>query len=348
MYCKNCGNKLNEGSNFCGSCGTPVNNTNQSVTLVPNVAPSQPIKSSKAPLIVAIIIFVIMIISFFVVFGIIIITTVLEEVDNYPLDNIGEQITTKKLINNDVSLEYSAEWIEFPDEDNIKIIQKATQTIKLGYSTSDYYYTTDKAAEEIKTELTEKGAIVLEDFQNTTINGLTWKKLVCELNNNKYLFLVYSNKYDIYVFSYQATNSESYSANIAEVEKIYKTLKLDTSKQKQAEKNAKAKLIGEWDWGISGYFVIENDKIYVYKDSSKSLDNVFYGTYTADDKIATYGTGYAEGMYVVMTVEKYYVDGKEITIKNNKIDFAFSPNNDGTYTIKNMSTYNSNIATKVK
>lgn len=367
MYCKKCGNQVSEGAKFCGTCGAPVENnlnnqnisTNQVAGPTPaynqNINYAQPTNqssnSNKAILIISIIIigFVFVAVVNIGIFAIIF-SVEKESESNTRIDNIGETVNEKSLINRDMSFEYDSSWRQQADENNIKIISKKNEKIKLGFSTSNYYYTTSQAAEGVKKDLVDSGATIIEDLEDITINDLVWKKLICEIDNNKYLFLIYSNKYDLYIFTYVASDSEVYDKGISEAEKIYKTLKLDTSSQEEAEKNAKAKLIGEWDWGISGYFVIENDKIYLYKDSSKSMDNVFYGTYKADDKIATYAAGYAEGMFVTMTVEKYIMNGEEVKLNSgsNQIEFAFSPNGDGTYTIKNMNTYSSNKATKVK
>lgn len=382
MYCKNCGNQLNEGAKFCGICGTPVvqdNNINnqgvnqtsieQTATQIPqqnfqqpvvdqfqqqnfqqpvayNQAPAKP--ASKAPLIIVIILVVIFGFFFVGAIGLAVYITIanegLEEILNDY--NSSEKIT---LVHHDISFEYNDSWTKQPEDNGIIALTRTNETIKIAYDTSDYYYTTTSLTTSVKKSFEDEGFTIVEDAKEITINNQKWQMFICENDDYRILALVLANDYDQYAFTYTA-KSTNFDDGMSNIEKIYKTLKLDTSKQKESEKKAKEKLIGEWDWGISGYFVIENDKIYLYKDSSKSMDNVFYGTYTADDKVATYAAGYTEGMHVIMTVEKYYFDGEErdLNSNSNKLEFVFVPNNDGTYMIKNMVSYQYNTATKVK
>ena len=123
---------------------------------------------------------------------------------------------------------------------------------------------------------------------------------------------------------------------------------MDNSEEIKGEEEAKKVLIGEWDWNTTGYFVFTKDKVYLYESSKKSMDNVYYGTYTADNKIATYASGYVDGIHIIMTAEKYYLDGKEQTITNNQLEFTFTKNSDGTYTVKNLTAGISGKATKIK
>ncbi len=367
MYCRKCGNQVNEGAKFCGACGTAIEVVNGNVQNtntvnieqpVNTVYPQQPVYNqpinqpqqtgaNKAPLIVAIVIIVLFGIMFCFIMGIAIFGAIIGSDYDYHYEANTDM---RKLVYNDIEFEYdNSIWSE-ESEDDWKFITKSTGKIGLSYETSDYFYSTSSLAKVMKEEIESDGGILIGNIEDITINGQVWSKIVCRYENTKYLFLLFANKYDTYIFSYMPRSEYVYDAEIKDIEKIYKTLKLDTTKQEQSEKIAKSKLIGEWDWGISGYFVIENNSIYLYKDSSKSMDNVFYGTYTASDKIPTYAAGYVEGMTLIMTVEKYNVDGIEQKIdgNSNQLEFAFSPNADGTYTIKNMNTYSSNTATKIK
>ncbi len=369
MYCRNCGNKINEDAKFCGICGTAVvmdnnviaQNHAQSATQ-PNVGqpipqqsfqqgnvytPQTPTKSSKAPLIIAIIAIVVFFFLCFSAIGLAVYIAIASENIEETIDN--NYLGKNTLVQHDVSLEYDNSWTKHPEEDGIISLTKSNETIGLAFDTSKYYYTTASLTTSVKEAFIDEGNIILEDIKEITINNQKWQKFICEKGNIKTLVLVIANNYDQYAFTYSAKDT-IFDYEMYNIEKIYKTLKLDNTKQIESEKKAKEKLIGEWDWGVSGYFVIDDDKVYLFKDSSKSMENVFYGTYTADDKVATYATGYTEGMHIIMTIEKYYYDGEEVEINNNsnKLEFVFVPNKDGTYMIKNMVSYQSNTATKVK
>ena len=115
-----------------------------------------------------------------------------------------------------------------------------------------------------------------------------------------------------------------------------------------SEAIAKSKLIGEWDWGKRGYFVITDNEIYLYKDSSKSKSNVFYGTYTAKDGIPAYADGTKDGMKVFSNYIGGFVDGEKFVMSTPEREYAFEPNSDGTYTITDVLSNATGVASKVK
>ena len=87
----------------------------------------------------------------------------------------------------------------------------------------------------------------------------------------------------------------------------------------------------------------------MYQDSTKDKNNVFFGTYVADNKLKTYAAGYVDGYEVIMTIEEFYQNGEKLdTSSLSKFNYAFAPNADGTYTIKNLTNGLSGIAKKVK
>ena len=140
-----------------------------------------------------------------------------------------------------------------------------------------------------------------------------------------------------------------YAAEIKDVSEVYNTLNIDNTEDILSEEEAKDKLIGEWDWGSQGYFVIDENMIYLYKDSSKDINNLIYGTYKADNKIMTYGAGYADGIYVLMTIKDFYIDGERLNdATGSQFEFAFIEGADGTYIIKNINTGASGIAEKIR
>lgn len=345
MYCRNCGNKLNEDSKFCGKCGYQVSD-NVINNVMPNMPPAPP-KTNKTAIAIAIgygaFLVLIFIISFLITF-----IAAFSEGFDYEEDNT--QTGIKTLVNEELSFKYeSSIWQETESEEpNAKVVANYYSAIAIGVTSSNYYYTTHKFAEEQKKYFINQGAVILEDLEEIEINNQIWEKLVYKNNGYIIFELFLSNDYDNYSFAYTAMTMSTYEEEQDELENVYMTLKLDTTEQEESEKKAKENLIGEWDWGTSGYFVIEDEKIYLYKDSTKDLANVFIGTYNAKDKIATNAAGYVDGMYILFTIDEYYVEGNKVELSANQMEFAFTPNQNGTYTVDNLNSYNTGIATKVK
>lgn len=110
-------------------------------------------------------------------------------------------------------------------------------------------------------------------------------------------------------------------------------------------------LIGEWDWGIGGYAVINADgTMYVYQDSSKNSQNFFGGTYKISDKVETASGGYLSNSYkIILTINEFQENGKIINEAIGKQNiFVFSPNSEGYYDVYNYRTDSYNRATRVK
>ena len=124
----------------------------------------------------------------------------------------------------------------------------------------------------------------------------------------------------------------------------------DKKDDDEKEVSAKEKLLGEWDWGNLGYFVFTKDnELYLYKDSSKSKDNVVIGTYSASNGIQTNAAGMKDGITVIASYEEFYLDGtKQASMKSPKRQYAFELKSDGSYYVTDLATYSSGAANKIK
>lgn len=254
----------------------------------------------------------------------------------------------------DLYLNYYSDWSKdnLNSDENKKVLKKDDMTIEITYSTSNIYMTTEQFADSL-IKAYKNHYTILSDKSEVEINQNTWIKIkymeefLGEKTISSQLFL--ADDYNYYSFTFTA-EEEDYYDEIFRVKKIYNTLKLDNTKDELSSKDAKLKLVGEWDLGKKGYLVIEDkdNKFYLYKDSSKSMDNVYFGTYNCDNKIKTYAAGYADGLYLELTIDEVYMDGKKTEAKNNRVDYAFTPSNNGTYQVKDMVTYDIFTAKKVK
>jgi hypothetical protein len=126
--------------------------------------------------------------------------------------------------------------------------------------------------------------------------------------------------------------------------------KVNEKEDEPKEVSAKDKLLGEWDWGKLGYFVFtEDNELYLYKDSSKSMDNVVVGTYTASNGIQTNAAGMKEGITIIASYEDFYLDGvKQDSMKSPKRQYVFELKSDGSYYATDLATYSSGALKKIK
>ena len=225
-------------------------------------------------------------------------------------------------------------------------VSKSNCLVGLMYSKNDYYITTEAFAKQHKDGYINQGYKIVEDLEKITINGNEWFKLVVNEPNSTALQLFFVKGYDAYSFTYKAVSSDYY-ANLQYAQEVYNTLKYDNSSDLASQQNGKRQLIGEWDWDRSGYVVADSDRIYVYRDSSKDPQNVYYGTYVVYDRIMTYGEGYIEGLYLMINVERSIING-QVSDEKYQLEFALIPNNDGTYTLKKIGYDAQVIVRKVK
>lgn len=273
------------------------------------------------------------------------------------LDDDYEYVTSNELSETisvqDLYLNYYSDWSKdnLNSDENVKVLKKDNMVIKVACSTTDVYMTTEEFADTLIEDYKNLYKIIdkskVEINQNTWINVEYMEESLGKKILSSQLFL--ADDYNYYSFTFTA-EEEDYYDEIFRVKKIYNTLKLDNTKDELSSKDAKSKLVGEWDLGKKGYLVIEDkdNKFYLYKDSSKSMDNVYFGTYNCDNKIKTYAAGYADGLYLELTIDEVYMDGKKTEAKNNRVDYAFTPSNNGTYQVKDMVTYDIFTAKKVK
>lgn len=225
------------------------------------------------------------------------------------------------------------------DSGEIKAIEHKENKFRIVsvYSESNYYVTTANLAKSISDSLKDAGITPKEN----TVGE--WAEIQYEGETGTVVQRFYADNYDTYSVTFMYTNE----ADVNEAEKVFSNIKFDDTAKKQSEKIAKEKLIGEWEWKNNGYFVIDEEKLYYFMDSSKDMNNVRYGTYEATDKVATYGSGYINGMTVIVDYEKSVMDG-EVIGTSGKGEFVFIENADGSYSIQNMVTSGKGPITKVK
>ncbi|MBQ4634237.1 MAG: zinc ribbon domain-containing protein [Bacilli bacterium] len=370
MFCKNCGSNINPGARFCTSCGTPTENNSldHQQPVVNNIESDslnyqQPVvndiksdslnyqqsvtsyenkKSNNKTVFWIILVLVIAALS---IFGLFKLSQSLIS-DMFSSGEIGlEELKLK-----DVSFTYdSSIWPYKASTTNNTSsvgVSKSNCLVGLMYSKNDYYITTEAFAKQHKDSYINQGYTIVEDLEKITINGNEWFKLVVNEPNSTALQLFFVKGYDAYSFTYKAVSSD-YHANLQHAQEVYNTLKYDNSSDLASQQNGKRQLIGEWDWDRSGYVVANSDQIYVYRDSSKDPQNVYYGTYVVYDRIMTYGEGYIEGLYLMINVERSIING-QVSDEKYQLEFALIPNNDGTYTLKKIGYDAQVIVRKVK
>lgn len=265
---------------------------------------------------------------------------------------INKQVEETLTLSN-ISINYDNSWKldEINTTEQKKVIKKGNSKIVMVVTSGKIFYTTEQFTKKIQQEYEEMYNDV-KIGEEQIINNNTWITIEYsyDKNNKKYQSIQYFliDDYDQYSVSYVTYDTE-YLDMLNEAIDIINTVKLDTTQKKLDEEEAKKELVGEWDCGKTGYFVFNEDgTYYFYKDSSKSMDNVIIGKYSATNKIKTYASGYTEGIYILCDIEKGIMN-KETYIKpNNKIDYAFIPSEEGKYKCKNLVNYSTFEAIKVK
>ncbi len=372
MTCKNCGFLVEQGSDVCPNCGSKIDNTQNNYVNTNNVSSnennaqttnnyinnnlnqtnldtntkiyddenkkstSKKNNKNKLLIIVAIIVLA-LVIPLCVFLGI---KFADKEDENLNINN-------KTLTLDKVSFKYNdSKWKLEKDETDKKTLTNKESTIYFKYNFSKDYYTIDTYIDLMKESYKKEGYNISENMQDITINNVLWKKVEYEKDDNKYIELIYVKDYIIYRFIYTSP-SKTFDSSLKNIEEIYNTLEYDDEEDRIDAENAKRKLIGEWQWEGQGYIVIDDTHMYVYRDSSKDENNVVYGTYKLDSKIPTYSSGYADGLYIVMTIDKYYEDGIELN-NYKEFTYSFTVTPDGKYSLENESTHSIGYATKVE
>ncbi len=267
--------------------------------------------------------------------------------NNEEKESSKNKATSKKL-----SLSYPKTWKKESEGEN-GITLKKDNTIIIGGSFSvSVYFSSYAAMEEFANEFAKEWEVFTKlNKEEVEIKGITWHKLeysVTKDGSTKYGVLwIHSTGYEIYNISY-AANKEEFYDNLKSAEEIVATAVIAVDEEANAK--AKKKLIGEWDGGNSGYYVFnEDDTLLIYRESAKDKNNVFYATYVATDKIATYAAGYVEGVSVVTTITKVVIDGKEETNSvGNNLEYAFQERDDGNLNATNITAGTKYILKRVK
>ena len=269
------------------------------------------------------------------------------------LSGCQQKASVKELHLHGLSAEYSG-WTEEKgnDSDSI-IIEKGSLYIAFFYVQSDVFTNTFSLAHTVIDS--HKSAVdsfnLLKNVEETTINGNNWSKYefsyILEGKKMKVLELVLSTDYEYYFIRYVASENV-HDDNINAVNIILETIKVKTKELNSPD--IKQKLLGEWNCGEAGYLVVNDDNTYyLFRDSSKSMDNVFYGTYECSTGIPTAAAGYAEGISFIGNIELAVLDGETIAMnEGSKLMYAFSPNgtDENAYDGFNLNTTDSFIMKK--
>ena len=260
----------------------------------------------------------------------------------YLLNSMGVK---NKLVLHELTIEYPIMgWMQEhkTDSDSVSIAKGETR-LALKFSKSDIYIRTSALVDECIRNYKD----TMDDFnlhgeiQDITINHASWIKFEFSATVNgelrKGMQLFHSTDYEIYSMTYTA-NEKDYDQYLDEVIKITESASLPPKETNTL--SVKQQILGEWDCGKTGYFIINTDNTYYfYKDSSKSSDNVVYGTYEATDGIATYAAGYAEGITFTATIRKTTIDGiNQPAAVNSQIAYVLVPDGTGNFTGNNLNT----------
>lgn len=142
-------------------------------------------------------------------------------------------------------------------------------------------------------------------------NWIRWETTVVndEGTKRRSLGMLFCTNYDSYTVLYTA-NDNDYNTYLDEVKKIMTSVKVGTADVNTPE--VKEKIVGEWDWGVMGYLVINNDNTYrfSYKDSA-NRDTVIYGTYESRVGVPVNNAKYEDGIFFLGALDKWIADGVE-------------------------------------
>jgi flagellar basal body-associated protein FliL len=356
MYCSRCGTKNEAGQSFCTKCG---NNLNQNTPIQPQPVYQQPRKSgSGAAIVIICVILGILLLGILAVVGFVFfIGSLVKEYEaSYQDLSIGDltlqynsTLWTEKTLSNNGSAPNAKGKALVHNEDKITII----------YSPNDYITTID-LCDDTADEYSRTGLTVKSRNQNYSIDGKSWCGIEYKDNKNTTLQLFYSNGTDSYSFSFTSPNGD-YDTHEFYATEIYNSIKVKGGSTNNSNNNnnnntipeekprtSKTAIEGEWDWGVRGYLVVNGNNWYLYKDSSKSMRNVRYGTFTIKYGIPTNNGGTADGYYIYVKYTNTTMDGVSRPDLVSDIDYAFVPGNDGTYYLMDLATRSEGYLTKIR
>ncbi|SFR80065.1 hypothetical protein [Anaeromicropila populeti] len=201
---------------------------------------------------------------------------------------------------------------------------------------------------------TSEGYELLEESKKITVNNETWYECTYTFgtgeDKNTVIQRCYGKNYYAYSITYTALDS-NYEDLKEEALKIMDSAIMAVPDNALAEEEAKKSLVGEYDAGTGGYVVLNADGTYYwYKDSSKDMNYVHYGTYGCDIQIASLNIAEGSGFYVCLFPEKYIIDGQENEMGSPKYDYGFSPKTDSPddFEVLNITNLSSYIFKRVK
>ncbi len=195
---------------------------------------------------------------------------------------------------------------------------------------------------------------MIQKVKEITINGDHWYE--CEYKTGQghdaqySLQRTYAKNYYAYTVTYTGLKDD-YEAYKSNALTVINSCLMEVP-ENPGELVAKKELAGELDAGKQGYLELKRDGTYYwYRNSSKEMDNVHYGTYACDNKIKAMNIAEGKkGYYLVLFPCKYFVNGEETDMGTYKIDFAISkdPSAGIDYRGINLSNYSVYDFTRVK
>lgn len=232
----------------------------------------------------------------------------------------------------DLKLNYNNKWTydKEKSQDASLAFTRGNALIGVTCSEEDSYQCPEDMVQTSKNMLSSTdGYKLLKDMKSLQVNGEKWCQITYETGtgDEKQINIqrCYGKNYYAYTITYSAlkSNFEQYKSNALA---IMDSCKMDVPSNKTGERAAKKELVGEFDAGSDGgYLVLNNDGTYYwYMDSSKSMDNVHYGTYGCDNQIKSMNVTTGHGYYLCLFPEKFFADGKETDMGTYKIQFAIS------------------------
>ncbi|SES70860.1 hypothetical protein [[Clostridium] polysaccharolyticum] len=265
-------------------------------------------------------------------------TTVTPNTSNQPKESATSTPKTSTSINKieaglgDLKLYYNSKWTYDAEKSQDATLAFTRGNTIIGVTCSQettYQIPQDMMKRSLDAaKAQEKDIKIIKDMKEIKVNGDIWYECSYQTGSGDdtqyYIQRTYGKNYYAYSISYMGVGDdfEAFKSNALT---ILDSCILDVPDNK-GEQEAKKELIGELDAGSKGYLELRKDGTYYwYSDSSKSMDNVHYGTYACDNKIKAMNIAEGKnGYYLALFPSKYFVNGEESDMAAYKIEFAFS------------------------
>ncbi len=327
MKCKKCGKEFHNEEKYCSNCGTSI--------LGDAVNNSQSKSNNYLIIVIVVLLFVV-----FTLF-----------VGNNTKRKIEEKRHTGNVVLKDMVFNYdNTLWVEDVDSYNAKNIILKHNDSKIQFT---YYQDIDGNIESYIDSLIEahqnNNYTILSSPNKSVINNLEWRIVKYQNGNQICLELLYGYDFDIYVLTYMANNSV-YDSEVEMFKEIYNTLRYNIPDRFQTEIAAQNEVIGEWDLGNMGYYVITPKLFYYFKDRNKNLSDVQSGTYIAKKtRCRGVENGYPTDEYVdCVRLDVKFSIGTYKVRSSSINNFEFIPTKNGNYYISAFNGPSSGEAVKVK